>query len=82
MGSKSSSKTAKGTKQNASKANGGKLQSQETQIEKEPNGDPHTDLSMLRKPIDISVSGIGQVVKVYQTGTTEVCLSYIRCNNL
>jgi hypothetical protein len=81
MGSKSSSKTAKGSKQNASKASGGKLQSQETQIEKEPNGDPHIDLSMLRKPIDVSVSGVSQIVKLYQTGTTEVCLPYIICNN-
>ncbi|PNF14918.1 hypothetical protein B7P43_G04316, partial [Cryptotermes secundus] len=72
MGSKSSSKTAKGSKQNASKANGGKLQSQETQIERDPNGEPHIDVSSLRKPVDISVSGVGQVVKVYQTGTTEV----------
>jgi hypothetical protein len=84
MGSKSSSKGAKGSKQNASKASGGKLQSQETQIEKEPNGD-HIDLSMLRKPIDVSASGVGQVVKVYQTGTTEVCLPYIirnKCNKV
>jgi hypothetical protein len=73
MGSKSSSKMAKGNKQNVNKANSGKLQSQDTQIEKEPNEEPHTDFSMLRKPIDISVSGVGQVVKVYQTGTTEVC---------
>jgi hypothetical protein len=80
MGSKSSSKAAKGSKQNASKASGGKLQSQETQIEKEPSGD-HIDLSMLRKPIDVSASGVGQVVKVYQTGTAEVCLPYIIHNN-
>jgi hypothetical protein len=82
MGSKSSSKTAKGNKQTASKAaNGGKLQSQETQIEKEPDRDPHIDFSMLKKPIDISVSSVGQVVKMYQSGTTEVCLLYIICNN-
>jgi hypothetical protein len=81
MGSKSSSKTAKASKQNASKANGGKLQSQETQIEKEPNGDPHIDFPSLRKPIDVSVSGVGQVVKVYQTATKEVCLSH-NLNNL
>jgi hypothetical protein len=77
MGSKSNSKAAKGSKQNVTKANGGKLQSQESQIENEASGDPHTDCSMLRKPIDISVSGVGQVVKVYQTGTTEVRLLFI-----
>lgn len=74
MGSKSNSKSAKGNKQNVTKANDGKFQSQESQIENQANGDPHTDLSMLQKPIDISVPGVGQVVKVYQTGTTEVCI--------
>lgn len=74
MGSKSNSKTTKGNKQNLSRGNSGKLQSQETQMDKEPNRDPHTDLSVLRKPIDVSVSSVGQVVKVYQTGTTEVCI--------
>lgn len=72
MGSKSNSKSAKGSKHNVTKANGGKFQSQESQIENEANGEPHTDFSMLRKPIDISVSGVSQVVKVYQSGTTEV----------
>lgn len=74
MGSKSNSKSTKGSKQNLARGNSGKLQSQETNVDKEPNGDPHTDLSVLRKPIDISVSGVGQVVKVYQAGTTEVCI--------
>lgn len=77
MGSKSNSKATKGTKQNVAKSNGGKLQSQESQIENETNGDPHSDCSMLQKPMDISVSGVGQVVKVYQTGTTEVRMIFI-----
>jgi hypothetical protein len=76
MGSKSNSKSAKGSKHNVTKANGGKFQSQESQIENEANGEPHTDFSMLRKPIDISVSGVSQVVKVYQSGTTEVCMLF------
>jgi hypothetical protein len=74
MGSKSNSKATKGNKQNVSRTNSGKLQSQEPQMNKEANCDPYTDMSALQKPIDISVSGVGQIVKVYQAGTTEVCI--------
>lgn len=77
MGSKSNSKTSKANKQNVSRANSGKLQSQETQVDKEQNGDPHTDLSVLRKSIDIGVSGVGQAVKVYQAATAEVYILFV-----
>lgn len=35
---------------------------------------PVADLSVLRQPVDTSVSGLKQAVKVFETGTPEVCV--------
>ena len=37
----------------------------------------HNDLSILRKPINTSVTGFLEVKKAYDDGTDEVCLFYL-----
>lgn len=39
---------------------------------KDANKKPGPDLSVLRQPVDTSVCGLKQAVKVFETGTPEV----------
>jgi len=64
MGAKSGSKATRNAKQNGGKSG-------KTSEPKEPQN-VCPDLSVLRKPVEISVPGLSQVVKVLQTGTVEV----------
>lgn len=61
MGAKSGTRPGRPLKQN------GKVKGQEKQ--ETPEG---PDLSLLRKPVEISVNGLSEIVKVFQNSPPEV----------
>lgn len=62
MGAKTGAKAGRPLKQNGKT----KVQEKEEEVPKGP------DFSILRKPVEISVSGLSEVVKVFQNSPPEV----------
>lgn len=74
MGSKTASKTGKGSgKQNAGRVPTAKGQPRQKEKHSQEQDVVHrTDLSVLRQPINISVRRVCDIVKMYQTCTSEL----------
>lgn len=61
MGAKTGAKAGRPLKQNG-----------KNKVQEKEETPPGPDYSILRKPVEISVSGLNEVIKVFQSCSTEV----------